>query len=157
MNILDNYTKLVLQTFNNHKVEYLVVGGYAVNFYGYRRTTGDIDIWMKPDNGINKSKILNALSSLGIDDDSIDYLKNLNFTTPIVFSDGEVPFKIDFMTFLAGKIDFELAYQAKINAKFDEVDIPFINYRDLITSKITSDRLKDKLDVETLQNIHKQQ
>lgn len=155
MNILDNYTKLVLQEFNNQNVEYLVVGGYAVNFYGYRRTTGDIDIWIKPDNGINKTKILQALTNLGIDDNSIAYLNSLNFTTPIIFSDGEVPYKIDFMTFLAGKIDFETAYQDKTNAFFDEIDIPFINYRDLITSKITSDRLKDKLDVETLQNINK--
>lgn len=31
---------------NLHKVEYMVVGGYAVGFHGYPRYTGDIDIWI---------------------------------------------------------------------------------------------------------------
>lgn len=50
MNVFDEYTFNLLNELNKNEVEYLVVGGYAVNFHGYRRTTGDIDLWIKPDN-----------------------------------------------------------------------------------------------------------
>jgi predicted nucleotidyltransferase len=50
MNIFDSYTHKVLSTLLKHKVQFIVVGGYAVNYHEYRRTTGDIDFLLKPDN-----------------------------------------------------------------------------------------------------------
>lgn len=38
---------LLLETFEKYQVRYLIVGGFAVNRYGYKRTTGDIDIYLK--------------------------------------------------------------------------------------------------------------
>ena len=38
--------KEFLQLLNSHKVEYLIVGGYAIGYHGFPRTTGDIDIWV---------------------------------------------------------------------------------------------------------------
>lgn len=35
-----------LRLLNSHGVEYLLVGGYAVGYYGYPRATGDMDIWI---------------------------------------------------------------------------------------------------------------
>jgi hypothetical protein len=34
-----------LHLLNSHNVRYLLVGGYAVGYYGYPRATADIDIW----------------------------------------------------------------------------------------------------------------
>ena len=31
---------------SEHRVEYLLVGGFAVNAYGFARNTGDLDLWM---------------------------------------------------------------------------------------------------------------
>ncbi len=31
---------------NRHRVRYLVVGGYSVEYHGYPRYTGDIDIFV---------------------------------------------------------------------------------------------------------------
>ncbi|MFM2305453.1 MAG: hypothetical protein RLZZ367_122 [Bacteroidota bacterium] len=42
-----DFTEFIIALNNNH-VEYLLVGGYAVIFHGYNRTTGDLDIWVKP-------------------------------------------------------------------------------------------------------------
>ena len=44
--------KEFLQLLNIHSVEYLLIGGYAVGYYGYPRATGDMDIWVafSPDN-----------------------------------------------------------------------------------------------------------
>ncbi len=38
--------KEFLQLFNSRQVEYLLIGGYAVGYYGYPRATADMDIWI---------------------------------------------------------------------------------------------------------------
>lgn len=90
MNVFDSYTKEVIIALNKAEVKYIVVGGYAVNFHGYHRGTGDIDLWIEPTNE-NKNKITNALKLLNIDEEIINLIKSFDFTKPIVFSDGEVP------------------------------------------------------------------
>ncbi len=151
MNIFDTYSKLVLETLNKNGVEYLVVGGYAVNYYGYNRTTGDIDLWIKPDN-INRDKIISALKSLYVDESSLDVLKNMNFEEHLVFSDGEKPFKIDFMTHVSG-VNFSDAWLSKQMSEIEGLSIPFINLHHLVISKFSTGRPKDKVDVEELQRI----
>jgi len=52
-----------LKLLNNHLVEYMVVGGYALAFHGKPRYTGDLDIWINvtPENA--KSLVLVAPST----------------------------------------------------------------------------------------------
>ena len=38
--------KEFLKSLSDHHVEYLLIGGYAVAYHGYPRTTGDMDIWI---------------------------------------------------------------------------------------------------------------
>jgi len=38
------FTEDFLKSLNDHKVDYLLVGGYAVLLHGYRRTTRYLDI-----------------------------------------------------------------------------------------------------------------
>ena len=47
-----------------NKVKFLLVGGAAVNFYGYKRYSADIDFWIKPTKE-NFDKILIVLQKLG--------------------------------------------------------------------------------------------
>ena len=35
-----------LKLLNAHQVEYLLIGGYVVAYYGYPRATADMDIWI---------------------------------------------------------------------------------------------------------------
>ena len=37
--------KEFLRLLNKNKVDYLLIGGYAVGYYGYPRTTADIKTW----------------------------------------------------------------------------------------------------------------
>ncbi|MEI6396004.1 MAG: hypothetical protein WCT12_33470 [Verrucomicrobiota bacterium] len=56
--------KRLLSALSSKGVEYLVVGGYAVIYHGYVRTTGDLDIWV----GLsieNAAKVESAIRSLG--------------------------------------------------------------------------------------------
>lgn len=153
MNIFDGYTFNLIKELNNNKVEYLVVGGYAVNYHGYRRTTGDIDLWIKPENEENKDRILLCLSNLGVSNEIISQLKRLDFTRPVVFVDGVEPYKIDFMTHVSG-VKFEEAWSEKVISELDGIPIPFIQLNHLIISKITTGRSKDKNDIEELQRIN---
>ena len=152
MNIFDTYTHDLLHQLNLNEVPYIVVGGYAVNYHGYRRTTGDIDIWIKPSNENSKTQLLIALKNLGITEDKLQKLSQIDFTLPIVFVDGKEPYKIDFMTRISG-VNFDDAWDKKIIAELDGLKIPFIHLHHLILSKISNNRTKDKLDVEELQKI----
>ncbi len=153
MNIFDLYTFNLLQELNTLGVEYLVVGGYAVNYHGFRRTTGDIDLWIKPDNGPNKERILSCLRNLEVSEHILGQLNSLDFTEPVVFVDGKEPFKIDFMTHVSG-VKFEEAWDQKILADLDGLKIPFIHLHHLIISKFSTGRSKDKIDIEELQRIN---
>ena len=39
----------LLALFNKHKVDYIIVGAYALGFHGAPRYTGDLDVFVKPD------------------------------------------------------------------------------------------------------------
>jgi hypothetical protein len=54
----------LLSAFNAHRVEYLVVGAYAMAAHGRVRATGDLDVWVRPEAG-NGRKALAALRAFG--------------------------------------------------------------------------------------------
>ena len=56
---------------NRHKVDYLLVGGMAVSFHGYARTTADIDFWYAPTHE-NYHKLLKALDDFDVDTSELD-------------------------------------------------------------------------------------
>ena len=64
--------------FNEHDVEYAIVGGYALAFHGAPRATGDIDIVVCPERD-NAERILRALTAFGFG--SLD-LTSDDFTHP---------------------------------------------------------------------------
>jgi predicted nucleotidyltransferase len=48
MEINDSFFIEVLESLEKHKVNYLLVGGMAVAYYGYHHYTGDMDLWLEP-------------------------------------------------------------------------------------------------------------
>ena len=52
--------KEFLKLLNDKNTEYLLIGGYAVGYYGYPRATNDIDVWVgvKPDNALRIMAVL---------------------------------------------------------------------------------------------------
>lgn len=153
MNIfIDEHIEL-LKLFIENEVEFIVIGGYAVIYHGYHRTTGDIDIRLRPDNR-NKEKVIPAFSKYGIDEKSMHAFMNLDFTKVLAFHIGNEPFKIEFLTFLTG-LNFSDAYERRIIANFDDLEIPFLHLEDLVQNKMSTGRLQDEADVEELQKIQK--
>ena len=80
MKILDPLFVDVAQKLIICDVEFLLIGGYTVNYYGFARYTGDLDFWLKPTNQ-NKIKFLRAIELLGSNKEDIEHLRAYDFTT----------------------------------------------------------------------------
>jgi hypothetical protein len=84
---------------NSEKVEYLLVGGYAVGHYGYPRATGDLDIWIAT-NDANAEKVADVLHKFGF---SAATVKPETFTKPDqIIRMGVPPICIDVITSASG-------------------------------------------------------
>ena len=53
-----------LKLLNANGVKYLLIGGYAVGFYGYPRATNDMDIFVSKDSD-NAERLVKALKEFG--------------------------------------------------------------------------------------------
>lgn len=153
MEILLPEFKQLLFLLNKHKVSYMLIGGYAVIYYGYQRNTTDMDIWLQPENE-NKNKLILALREFGIGDESLQLISGLDFNHTQFFYFGEQPRRIDFINKISG-VNFNEAIAEVKFLPLENERVPVINYRHLILSKISNERAKDKADVEELQRINK--
>ena len=115
MDIRNDFREL-LELFNRHKVEYLIVGGYALAFHGAPRVTGDIDLFVRPTND-NAERILRALDEFGFG--SLNLSKD-DFTTPgMVVQLGVPPVRIDIITRVSG-VSWEKADAGKVAGFYDD-------------------------------------
>ncbi|MCD6013379.1 MAG: hypothetical protein K0Q79_3241 [Flavipsychrobacter sp.] len=151
MNLFIELHQRLIKMLLDANVNFIIIGGYSVIFHGYKRTTGDIDIWLKPDND-NKKKLLPVLKQFGFEDDEVNAVSNIDFTQHTVFSMGEEPEKIDFLTRI-NLVQYDEADNNKVVAEVDELQIPFLHLNDLILSKINTGRSKDKADIDMLQQV----
>jgi len=130
-----------------HKVEYLVVGGYAVGIHGYPRYTGDLDIWLNISDE-NAQRILAAVSEFGFSSYQLsvnDFLKEKN-----VIQLGYPPLRIDLLNHIDG-VTFSECFINKKEVTIDGLKINFISYADLLKNKRASNRPQDIADLDNLQ------
>lgn len=135
-----------LKLLNTHRVEYLLVGGYAVCFHGYYRNTADIDFWIAT-NQENAGKLVVLMREFGFDMPEIS--ENLFLQKGRMIRMGTEPTRIELLTEISG-CNFEECYTNRIQAVFDDVPVNIISRSDLIKNKIKSGRLKDMDDVQKL-------
>lgn len=111
-------------------------------------------IWLKPGND-NRDKLIVALRDFGITDEHLERLRKMDFTNPVpVFYFGNEPRRVDFVTMISN-VTFEDAIQKVHYIELENIRIPVIHYDQLILSKLTSNRMKDKADIEELERINK--
>lgn len=153
MNIFYREHRNLLEALLKNNVDFILIGGYAVNYYGYNRVTGDMDIWIKPDNN-NKELLLQALGSLGFDEEGIETIRTWDFTQAQKFRIGNdnSPDATEFMTHISG-VNFSDAAIHKIETTIDGLPLPFIHINNLIINKKATGRTKDLADVEYLEKI----
>lgn len=135
-----------LECLNRAGVEYLLVGGFAVNHFGYHRFTEDIDLWIAASDD-NFERLLNTVRLFfGEDLPGLDmnFLKN-NETLYL----GRVPTKIEVIQKASG-VKFSEAYPNRIETEIEGTPVKMISLADLRANKKASGRYKDLADLENL-------
>ncbi len=145
--------KDILRIFNDCKVEYLIIGAYAVIFYATPRFTRDLDLCINPTIS-NAKKVYKALKHFGAP------LKNVSLkdfsTEGLIFQIGIDPIRIDIIMGLPG-IKFSSLWKNKTESKFDDIKVNIIDIKSLIKIKKSLKRNKDLCDIEDLTKILKKQ
>ncbi|MDT4898019.1 MAG: hypothetical protein QOH25_3096 [Acidobacteriota bacterium] len=138
--------KEFLRLLNARQVEYLLIGGYAVGYYGYPRATADMDIWVAIDRP-NAEKVAAVLRVYGFD---------LPELSPEIFLEenriirmGIPPLRLEVMTSISG-VRFEECYAERVPVMIDDVEASLISLRHLKINKKASGRFKDLNDLENL-------
>lgn len=139
----------LLAEFVDEKVEFMVIGGYAVSHYDRPRYTKDIDLWIHAA-PTNVDAVCRALVSFGAPQHIVNALRNAR-EDEIVWL-GSPPLRIDLLRAVGG-IRFEDAWQQREVVRWDDVDVPVIGLDDLIASKRAAGRPQDLLDVANLERV----
>lgn len=138
--------KDLLALFNAHKVDFMIVGGYALAAHGAPRFTGDMDIFVKRD-AVNAKHIMAALDEYGFGSTG---LSAADFESPDkVIQLGFPPVRVDIMTSISG-VTWEEAYPARTEGQYGEISVYFIGRNELVINKRKMGRKKDLADLEAL-------
>jgi predicted nucleotidyltransferase len=146
MPLLPQDFKEFLKLLNSKKVEYLIVGGYAVGFYGYPRATADMDVWIAIEEE-NAIKITGVLKEFGFN--FPDVVPEIFQKRDNVIRMGNPPIRIEILTSISG-LDFSKAYSERIVENIDGIPVNFISLGNLLINKKASGRHKDLDDIEHL-------
>lgn len=143
----------ILRALAEHGVEYVLIGGLAVQTHGHVRTTNDADLIPAPDSG-NLKRLAAALWALdawvlnpGEEGIAIDE-KMLSRATiwQFVTCDGG----IDVMHEVPGGRPYRELSERALHVQLDGVDVPLVDLDDLIQMKLARERPTDLADVAAL-------
>ncbi len=138
----------------NRKVEYMLIGGWAVNYHGYVRATQDLDIWIAPTNE-NKLVFCAVLIDIGYTEAEIVDIKQQDFTQHFMCKVWlENNMSVDCLTYVHKDIDFFLA-QKEMRTFFlvENVQVNVVSYEFLKDMKTRAKRFKDLEDISKLEEI----
>ena len=150
----------LLRAFSENHINYLIVGGVAVNLHGYPRFTNDLDILLTLDQE-NLKKMAELMDRMGyqqrlpvsIQELSDErkariFIKEKDLTAYSFIHDKYPQFNVDVL--VAQSIDFEKFSKHTMRAEVWNIDVPVVSIDDLIAMKKNSDREKDIQDIVAL-------
>ncbi|MCJ7730658.1 MAG: hypothetical protein MUO27_12415 [Sedimentisphaerales bacterium] len=143
---LPNDFKEFLKLLNANNVEYLLIGGYAVGYYGYPRATADMDIWIAM-NPANASRIVAVLKEFGFNPP--DLSPEMFLKEGQIIRMGVPPVRIELVTTISG-VSFSECYKKRVVAELDGVKTNLISLTHLKMNKKASARHQDMADLEKL-------
>ncbi len=143
---LESDFKELLGLFNTHRVEYLVVGAYALAYHGVPRYTGDLDILVRPSSE-NATRVMESLKIFGFGEFG---LTDEDFEKPAtVVQLGVPPVRIDIITSISG-VSWNEAHRERVEGHYGDLPVAFLGREQLIANKRASGRKKDLADLEAL-------
>ena len=154
MDIFDEEVLNFWKALRDTMAEYILVGDFAANFYGYQRFTADMDIWLY-DTLENRKRLRLAFKNCNMGD--FPLVETIEFVpgwTEFYLNNG---IRLNILTEMKGLegFTFDECLQIASVAKIDGVDIPFLHINQLIQNKKVVNRAKDQLDVTALEAIKK--
>ncbi|MFX1517593.1 MAG: nucleotidyl transferase AbiEii/AbiGii toxin family protein [Promethearchaeota archaeon] len=156
------YFELLKELFNR-QIQYLIVGGLAVNLHGIPRVTQDIDIIILMTNSNIKKinsvlKELNYIPRLPINPEDLMnrgiveiWIKDRNLKALSFYHKTDDYKGVDIV--LVHPLDFEEAFKKRITKKIDNIEIYIVSIEDLIAMKVASGRGQDLSDVAMLEKV----
>ena len=154
MDVFDKEILNFWKSLQKNDVRYIMVGGFAINFHGFERYTGDLDIWIE-DAKSNRENLRKAFLDCGMG----EYF----MLDKIQFVPGWTEFKLingltlDILTEMKGleKYTFSECLQMASVADIENVMVPFLHINQLIANKKAINRPKDQIDIIELEKIKK--
>jgi predicted nucleotidyltransferase len=140
------------KSLQDHNVQYIMIGGYAINLHGYQRFTGDLDIWVK-DTLANRQQLRKAFISCDMGDyPMIEYMQFVPGWTEFYLNNS---LHLDILTEMKGleNYTFDECIEMASVAEIENVKVPFLHINQLILNKKVTNRPKDQLDVLALEQI----
>lgn len=153
----------IFKKLNEAGIEYIVVGGVAINLYGIPRMTYDIDLLLNlEDQNVRKFvQLLNKwgfkpkvpvdIMDLGEEDKREDWIRNkhmkaFNLVNP-QWAISEIDIVID------SPVDYEKGHERVNYIVLQGVSIPVVSIDDLIKMKEKTGRLQDNADIRYLREL----
>ena len=134
-------------------IDFILVGGYAVIYHGYGRSTGDLDVWVLPEKE-NWEKVIQVLQAIGLPQEAIIYYRNANLSEPQVIMFDPPPIKVDILTKIS-LVDYKEAKERSLLRTLNGIPVHVLHLEHLVLSKINTGRTQDKADIDELQRIEK--
>lgn len=145
MEVQQDFREL-LELFNKHKVDYIIVGAYALGFHGAPRYTGDLDVFVAPQ-PINARNIVRALHDFGFG--SVGVAEADFSEEGRVVQLGFPPVRVDILTSITG-VSWEQARSGSVEGQFGDVSVHYLGRNDLVANKRSLGRKKDLADLEAI-------
>ncbi len=151
MDLMDENLLNFWKSLNHFGVNYIMVGGVAVNLHGYSRTTNDIDIWIK-DTRENRGKLGLAFAEFGYDDINLEDFQFIPGWTEFHIGAG---IRLDVLIDMVGieGYSFDECLSIASIADIENIPVPFLQINQLIANKKVVNRSKDQIDVMELEKI----
>lgn len=134
------------------KVDYLVVGGWAVSFHSEPRFTKDLDLLVGDVDDGNLARLAEALARFGAPRSIVDQAKALRPDEFLFF--GNPPVRVDVLRRIPG-VQFHDAFARRVEAEWSGRRVSVIGLDDLISAKRAAGRDRDLRDLKVLQRPRK--
>lgn len=139
----------LLEAFSAAKVEFIVVGAHALAANGVVRSTGDLDVWVRP-SAANAAKVVQALLVFGAPLAQHGVTEADFARAGTVYQMGLPPRRIDVLTQITG-VGFDEAWPGRTSMPLRGSPVAFLGREALLRNKRAAARPKDLLDVDLLE------
>ncbi|GAB4445365.1 MAG: hypothetical protein OHK0011_27200 [Turneriella sp.] len=139
-----------LALLQQHSVDFVIIGAFALARFGIPRGTGDLDIFINP-TAENAQKVIEVLHDFGM---SALQLTSQDILSGDIIQLGFPPARIDLLTQLTGVTTQEIL-QSRTPGKLGPFSVDFLGKSVFLKNKAAVGRPKDLADIEAIRSLEK--